>query len=244
MLKQNIVYLLCLFLLCTPSPPKKINPEKPDIFESPHWIEKRPIQFTEKRVEWTKEYLWKHYGLRVDTIRFEPKIILIHWTASKELYNTWKIFDPEEMPDGRPLLKQNGKANVSVPYLVDRDGKVIQMMREDFVARHVIGLNYSAIGIENIGGTKNQMFLTQNQVEANIRLIRYLKKKYPSIQYVIGHREYLTFKEFNHPLWLEKVDSYRTYKVDPDIESLNKIREAISDLNLSGPPYQKEEANR
>jgi len=236
MLKQNIVYLLCFFFLCTPSAQTEMETERPDIFDSPPWIEQRPIEFSEKRVEWTKEYLLQHYGIQTDSIQFEPKIILIHWTASRGLNATWNIFNPEEMPDGRPLLKKNGKANVSVPYLVDRDGKIVQMMRENSVARHVIGLNFSAIGIENIGGTKNQMFLTGEQVEVNIKLIRYLKKKYPSIQYLVGHREYLRFKETGHALWLEKVDSYRTQKIDPDWKSLNRIRKGVSDLHLLGAP--------
>ncbi|MES0489358.1 MAG: peptidoglycan recognition family protein [Leptospirales bacterium] len=221
---------------CAPPAQTEIQEGKPDIFDPPPWIEKMPIQFSHRRVEWTKEYLRKHYGIRTDSIRFEPKIIIIHWTASRGLSASWKIFDTEQMHNGRPLLKKNGKANVSVPYLVDRDGKIVQMMREDFVARHVVGLNYSAIGIENIGGTKHQMFLTQNQIDANIKLIRYLKNKYPTIQYVIGHREYLAFKETNNPLWLEKVESYLTYKTDPDFASLKKIREAIKDLHLYGPP--------
>jgi len=41
--------------------------------------------------------------------------------------------------------------------------------------------------------------LTDAQIQANIALVRYLKNKYPTIEYLIGHHEYLHFE--GHPLW-------------------------------------------
>ena len=84
-------------------------------------------------------------------------------------------------------------------------------MPETTMARHVIGLNHAAIGIENVGGTE-AMPLTKAQIKSNIRLVKYLSKKYP-IDYLIGHYEYANFE--GHELWLEKDDGYRTEKTDP-----------------------------
>jgi len=89
------------------------------------------------------------------------------------------------------------------------------------MARHVIGLNHCAIGIENVGGTEETP-LTGEQLRSNVRLIKYLKKKYPAILYVIGHYEYTLFEE--HPLWLEKDKTYRTTKTDPGIDFMTSIR--------------------
>ncbi len=37
--------------------------------------------------------------------------------------------------------------------MVDRDGTRYRLMPETYMARHVIGLNYYSIGIENVGGS-------------------------------------------------------------------------------------------
>lgn len=41
--------------------------------------------------------------------------------------------------------------NVSTQFLVDRDGTIFRLLPDTTFARHVIGLNHLAIGIENIG---------------------------------------------------------------------------------------------
>ena len=98
-------------------------------------------------------------------------------------------------------------------------------------ARHTIGLNYMAIGIENIG-SKSQP-LTEAQVKANANLIRYLTAKY-NIEYLIGHFEYGVFR--NTPLWKETDKNYFTGKVDPEKKFMIKVRALISDLNLKSKP--------
>jgi N-acetylmuramoyl-L-alanine amidase len=99
-------------------------------------------------------------------------------------------------------------------------------MPETYMARHVIGLNLSSIGIENVGGAKKS--LTTEQLKANIELIQYLKNKYKTIEYLIGHYEYTNFEE--HPLFLEKDAKYRTIKHDPDINFMNSLKEKFPDL--------------
>jgi N-acetylmuramoyl-L-alanine amidase len=67
-------------------------------------------------------------------------------------------------------------------------GPFFQLMPETWMARHCIGLNQVAIGIENVGD--GQKFpLTDAQATANAALVRYLKARYP-IEYLIGHMEY------------------------------------------------------
>jgi N-acetyl-anhydromuramyl-L-alanine amidase AmpD len=104
-------------------------------------------------------------------------------------------------------------------------------MPDTLFARHVIGLNYCAIGVENVGSEKHP--LTRAQLIANEQLIRYLKGKYP-IEYVIGHYEYTQFA--GTPLWKEKDANYRTRKIDPGKDFMKGIRERIKDLNLKGAP--------
>ncbi len=104
-------------------------------------------------------------------------------------------------------------------------------MPENYFARHVIGLNYCAIGVENVGSANFP--LNDAQLKANEALVRYLKKKY-DIQYLIGHYEYSKFKDT--PLWKETNPNYLTGKSDPGADFMKKIREDLKDLALKGVP--------
>ena len=88
-------------------------------------------------------------------------------------------------------------------------------------------------GAPLVRGRKLTAF-TDAQIEANIRLVRYLAEKYPTIEYLIGHMEYLDFE--GHPLWLELDPGYRTEKTDPGDRFMTAVRDAVADLGLEGPP--------
>jgi len=197
-------------------------------------VNDRPISFSANRVNGTQEYIADHYGESPEDISIVPRIIVLHWTAIDGFEESFAAFDPEELGGSRPGLAAAGNVNVSIQFLVDRDGAVYRLMPETWMARHCIGLNYSAIGVENVGGGHGIDNLTDEQIAANIRLVRYLAEKYPTIRYLIGHMEYLKFE--GHPLWLELDESYRTEKIDPGDRFMTAVRDAVADLGLEGPP--------
>jgi len=203
------------------------------LFAQPTIIQK-PILFTKERINLTKEYIKKHYGLNVKNIEITPKIIVLHWTAILDFPCCFHLLEDEKLNTQRAYINRASHLNVSAHYLVNRDGTIYQLMPDNWMARHVIGLNYSSIGIENVGGDCNKKEdLTLKQVKANVELIRYLKKKYPTIEYLIGHYEYLKMK--NTPLWLEKDPKYKTYKKDPGEKFMHDVRERVKDLGLKKP---------
>ena len=193
----------------------------------------RPIPFSTPRQEATLDYIHEHYDRQPADISIEPRIVVLHWTAIGDLAASFDAFEPERLPSSRPDLAGAGQVNVSIQFLVDRDGTIYRLMPETWMARHVIGLNYNAIGVENVGGDESIDDLTDAQIEANTRLVRYLVKRYPSIEYLIGHSEYREFE--GHPLWLELDDGYRTEKVDPGDRFMTAVREAVAPLGLKGP---------
>jgi len=164
-------------------------------------------------------------------------MIVIHWTGSSSLKSLLATFGPDELPQGRPELVRGGRVNVSSHYAVDRDGTIYQLMPELWMARHTIGLNRVAIGIENVGGLKSS--LTDKQLLANADLVQYLVVRFPAIQYLIGHQEYLNFR--GTPLWEERDPSYFTGKIDPGVDFLRKLREKVADLHLANQ-YKVREA--
>jgi beta-N-acetylhexosaminidase len=197
-------------------------------------IVQMPVDFGEKRIELTKEYIKEHYGLDVENITIKPKSIVLHWTAIMKLKWCMNAMKKEIITSNRKNIAKASQLNVSAHFLVQRDGTINQLLPDNWMARHVIGLNYSAIGVENIGGDGNkEEDLTQAQVEANIRLIKYLKQKYPDIEYLLGHYEYLDMQKT--PLWLELDDGYRTFKVDPGEKFMGEVRSKLQHLRLKTP---------
>lgn len=194
----------------------------------------KPIDFNENRIEMTKAYIKQHYGMDVNHIEIEPKIVLLHWTAVMDCDDSFKRLRWEKLYSDRSDIASAGSLNVSSHFLVDRNGTIFQLMPDNWMARHVIGLNYSSIGIENVGGEGNtKEDLTQAQVQANIDLIKYLKVKYPSIEYLVGHHEYREMEKTT--LWLEKDAGYRTVKADPGDKFMNDVRKQVEYLELKRP---------
>ncbi len=194
-------------------------------------IIQKPIDFDANRVALTKEYIKEHYGLSVDDIKIIPKIVVIHHTATDSFEHSFWLFNNQTLPDFRSDISNASSLGVSAHFLVDRDGTIYQLMDDNIMARHVIGLNYSAIGIENVGGYKSADNLTQEQLEANIKLVKYLQNRYKTIEYLIGHYEYRDFEDSD--LWLEIDDGYRTTKDDPSPRFMKLLREAVDDLKGS-----------
>ncbi|MEM7181739.1 MAG: peptidoglycan recognition family protein [Spirochaetota bacterium] len=161
-----------------------------------------------------REYKDLHYGNKVSLEKgflMNPTVIVVHATATKTMQGAYNIFNRTTLR-GRPDIQMGGRMNVSVPYLVDRDGTIYQLHDDRIMGRQCIGLNYCSIGIENVGGIP-QAPVTKEQVAANVWLIAHLKKKYPQITYMIAHSEYRRCEKL--PIFIEKMSSYRTKKVDP-----------------------------
>lgn len=193
----------------------------------------KPITFDQKRQDLTLAYRRQHSDPRATDITIAPKMIILHHTAINSFDATWKYFNNVRAEAARTALADAGEVNVSAQFVVDRDGTIYRLMPETWMARHCIALNHVAIGIENVGDG-NRFPLTDAQAEANAALVRYLKGKYPEIEYLIGHHEYREMEKT--PLFLELVPTYRNRKTDPGPAFMDKVRERVKDLGLKGPP--------
>ena len=180
------------------------------------------ILWTDKRDELIDEYMLKHYGKICREII--PQAVVVHWTAFGTLESVWKYFYAEEMPD------DEGRLNVASQFIVDRDGTIWRLMPETKFARHIIGYNHCAIGIENVGGYNGREDLTDAQLAANVRLIKYLHEKYPTIKYVFGH--YQQGKARASGLFIENVPGYYAIKTDPGPKFMRGLREQLESDGL------------
>ena len=244
--------LLVLSISC--STQKSLTKHKPEIQHS------YKLQYSPYRIQLLKEYAEAHYSDYYEKthgspewpgIEIDPKVIVLHYTAVNSLDKTFEVFAPDTLT-GRAYLNQSGKVNVGVQFLVDRDGSIYQISPDNYFHRHCIGLNHCAIGFENIGmGDISEAVLrgepqegpgmTLEQVNANISLIRYLKKKYPGIEILIGHQEYRQLEDPSHPgygFFQEKDPDYRTKKSDPGENFMRAVRDGLQDILEPGTSGQ------
>ncbi|WP_158979085.1 peptidoglycan recognition family protein [Cellulophaga sp. L1A9] len=192
----------------------------------------KPILFDAEREQLTLEYMRDRYGLETSSSAIDPKMIVLHWTVIPTMEESYKAFYEAKLPNWRPDLENVSGLNVSSQFLIDQDGTIYQLLPETTMARHVIGLNHCAIGVENVGGGEG-LPLTRKQLKSNVWLVKYLKEKY-DIDYVIGHYEYTNFE--GHELWLEKDSAYRTVKTDPGEHFMKKVRKATRKLEFKLVP--------
>ncbi|ADB36834.1 peptidoglycan recognition protein family protein [Spirosoma linguale] len=195
-------------------------------------IIEKPIVFDEERKQLSLDYLARRHGVQQAEPYIKPKMIVLHWTAVPTLRAAFDLFNPSVLT-GRADLQAASRLNISVPFLVDRDGTIYRLLPDTVFARHCIGLNHCAIGIENVGNDN----LTDAQLDANVQLVRYLKQRY-AIEYLIGHYEYKDF--IGTPLWKETDSTYLTGKTDPGREFMKNVRKRVKELNLKGSPLQGE----
>lgn len=192
----------------------------------------KPLPFDSTRQALTLQYLRERHGLEQTVPSIAPKMIVIHWTTIPTLEEVYKTFESSRLPGVRKEIQQASALNVSAHFMVDRNGKVYRLLPDTVMARHIIGLNYCAIGIENVGNGTN-LPLTQAQLKANQKLVEYLTQRH-RIEYLIGHYEYEAFR--HHPLWRETNPNYATDKDDPGEDFMKKLRQQVQHLHLKGAP--------
>jgi chondroitin AC lyase len=192
----------------------------------------KPIPFDEERARLSLEYMKVRHDLQQEEPVIDPKMVVVHYTVIPTMEKTYQAFYDNRLPGARAGIASASSLNVSSQYVVDRDGKIYQLLPDTVFARHTIGLNHCAIGIENVADGKD-LPLTKAQLSANIALVKQLIRKY-DIEYVIGHHEYQRF--IGHPLWLETDPDYLTQKSDPGDEFMEAIRSELADYDLKPLP--------
>jgi hypothetical protein len=73
-------------------------------------------------------------------------------------------------------FQKAGGRQVSVHYVIDRNGDIYQMVSDNERANHCMGTNESSIGIEHVGTETDP--LTAPQAAASVALIRWLLQQY------------------------------------------------------------------
>ena len=99
----------------------------------------------------------------------------------------------------RILYKKSGTGN-SGHYYIDRDGQVYRYVKDDRVAHHARQYNHRSIGIEIVNRGRYPHWFHSNhqvpteeytpeQIQSVIKLLLYLKEKYPGISTLKRHSD-------------------------------------------------------
>jgi len=219
-----------------PPPPPPIDAPAPAIDAG---VDAAPLAVVDAPIKWPPardaamlEYRRLHTDPAATDTTITPRMIVLHYTAGNSAAGTRRYFDNLHLESGRAQLRTGGDVNVSAHYLVDRDGTIYKLMPEDRMARHAIGVNHVAIGVENVGD-EDKYPLTDAQVAADAALIRDLKSRWP-IEILLGHHEVRSLD--GTPWFVERDPAYRNRKGDPGPRFMAKVRALVADLGLAGPP--------
>ncbi len=162
-------------------------------------IHQWPIPFGAARKREMAAYSLRHYG--EDTyVLSDPKVIVEHYTETATAQEAYNTFAPD-VPDS----EFHELPNTCAHFLVERDGRIDQLVPLDVRCRHTVGLNWTAIGIENVGFSDREILDDRAQIDASLRLTRWLRCTYGiTLDNVIGHNESLS-----SPYHRELVPSFR-----------------------------------
>jgi beta-N-acetylhexosaminidase len=147
----------------------------------------KPIPFPAARRSEMARYSLQHYG-NAQWRLTSPHVIVEHFTANESMSATWNAF-AADAPD--PELNQ--LPGDCAHFIVDRDGTIYQLVPLGIRCRHTVGLNWTAIGIEQVGESDAEILANPRELHAALALTVWLMSRYDiSLGDVIGHAESLT----------------------------------------------------
>ncbi len=149
-----------------------------------------PIPFGARRKAEMVAYVRRHYGsfMKPTWRLIDPHVIVIHYTDGPTFQSAWNTF-ASDTPDSE-LHELPGTC---AHFIVDTNGTIYQLVSLGTMCRHTVGLNWTAIGIENVGFSDAQVMDNPRQMSADLRLVRWLRCRFGiAVKNVIGHNESLS----------------------------------------------------
>jgi len=189
-----------------------------------------PMAWSAEREQLTLLYRREHSDPEATDLAIDPRVIVLHYTAGGSAAATRHYFDNVRVEAARKELARAGAVNVSAHFVVDRDGTIYRLQPPTRFARHCIGMNHIAIGIEN-AGDEAKFPLTEAQVAADAALVRDLARRF-RITHLLGHHEVMKVRD--HPYYVERDATYQNDKPDPGPRFMALVRARVADLGLQG----------
>jgi len=163
----------------------------------------------------------RHYGQ--DTWVLRPQVIVLHYTATSTYAAAHNTF-----ASNAPVLGE--LPGVAAHFVIDENGTIYQQVPLDVRARHTVGLDWCAVGIEFVQPAASgpaqaiaQIFARPRQLDAGLRLVAWLQAAYDiSSENVIGHAMANDAAQFNDLL------GQRNDHVDWNTAAVMRFRQALA----------------
>jgi N-acetylmuramoyl-L-alanine amidase len=145
----------------------------------------KPIPFPDSRKQEMLAYAKRHYDLNTYRL-ISPLVVVEHFTASSTfgpVFNTFAADTPHlgELP------------GTCAHFVIDTDGTIFQLVPLTLMCRHTVGLNYTAIGIEMVGQSDQDILGSPRELTSALTLTLWLMHRFHiQLRNVIGHNESLT----------------------------------------------------
>jgi beta-N-acetylhexosaminidase len=189
--RRALVPALALLVLLADVPASAGEPPRPsDVRPEVAW---KRIPFGAKRKRQMAAYSRRHYAERTWNLA-DPQVIVEHYTSGTSFDAAWNHF----AANGSHLGEKPG---VCAHFLIDTDGTITQLVNLGIRCRHAIGMNWTAIGIEHVGTSANEILHDPDMMRASLRLTAWLMLRYGiDVGNVIGHAEILR-SPYHHELY-------------------------------------------
>jgi beta-N-acetylhexosaminidase len=144
----------------------------------------RPIPFGHDRRQQMGAYSRRHYGRWAWRLT-DPKVIVEHFTDGPTFAGAWATFASDAAHMGE-------LPGVCAHFVIDTDGTIYQLVNLHVRCRHAIGMNWTAIGIEDVGTSDAQILANPAMMRSSLALTLWLMDRFGiQLRDVIGHAETL-----------------------------------------------------
>jgi hypothetical protein len=123
-----------------------------------------PIPFGAQRKAQMVAYVRRHYGsfMKPTYKLLDPHVVVIHYTETPTYQATYNTFAPDT-PD--PELHE--LPNTCAHFVIDKAGGIHQLVPLNVMCRHTVGLNWTAVGIEHVGFSDQEVLDDSAQMAAS-----------------------------------------------------------------------------
>jgi N-acetylmuramoyl-L-alanine amidase len=150
-------------------------------------IHKMLIPYPKKRKQEMAAYSKHHYGQYKWRLN-NPQLIVEHYAAAgsiSAIFNTFRTDQPD--------VEFHELPNVCSHFAVAASGAVYKFVPPTIRCRHVVGLNYTAIGIEHVGFSDQDILNRPAQLNGSLQFTQWLRCRFGiPVANVIGHNESLS----------------------------------------------------
>jgi len=150
-------------------------------------IHKMLIPYPQKRKREMAAYSKRHYGQYKWRLN-DPKLIVIHYAEAGSISSIFNTFRTDQ-----PDVEFHELPNVCSHYAVSASGGVNKFVPPTIRCRHTVGLNWTAIGIEHVGFSDQDILNRPAQLNGSLQFVQWLRCRFGiPVSQVIGHNESLS----------------------------------------------------